>query len=163
MKKIKSTFSDPVKCRRFLGRAVNVLLVLGMLFSAPSGGPPPVAYLLLPGVAVAHAQEGTGGNTGSDAVDTMVAMFKELGNLFITAAYSLMFIIFAVGMVKSGVAAQAAQQFGVSGRVSMEMLNVIGGIAVFIFGLLTLPLVNLIIDKIQDLIPSNTDIYVPDF
>ena len=164
MKKDRSSFSDPFQCRLLLGRLVNVLLVLSLLFSAPAGDLPPAAYVLAPGVMIAHAQEGTGGGSaGSDAVDTMVAMFKELGNLFISAAYSLMFIIFAVGMVKSGVTAQAAQQFGVTGRVSMEMLNVIGGIAVFVFGLLTLPLVNLIIDKIQDLIPKNTEIYVPDF
>ncbi len=62
--------------------------------------------------------------------------------------YSLMFIIFAVGSVKSGLGAQAAQQFGATGRVSLELLNLASGVVIFVFGLMTLPLVNMIIDSI---------------
>ena len=63
---------------------------------------------------------------------------------------SLMFIIFAVGSVKSGLGAQAAQQFGATGRVSVELMNLAGGVVIFVFGLMTLPLVNMIIRAVSE-------------
>ncbi len=80
----------------------------------------------------------------------MLQIFISLGKLFINIAYGFMFLIFAVGSVKSGLGAQAAQQFGATGRVSLELLNLAGGVVIFIFGLMTLPLVNMIIRAVSE-------------
>lgn len=80
--------------------------------------------------------------------EKILGIFGELGRTAIKVMYGLMIILFAVGTVKSGLAAQAAQAFGATGRVSFEMLNLFGGAAIFVFGLLTLPLANTIIDKV---------------
>jgi len=84
------------------------------------------------------------------AAGKMLQIFITLGKLFINIAYGFMFLIFAVGSVKSGLGAQAAQQFGATGRVSLEMLNLAGGVVIFIFGLMTLPLVNMIIRAVSE-------------
>lgn len=80
----------------------------------------------------------------------MLQIFISLGKLFINIAYGFMFLIFAVGSVKSGLGAQAAQQFGATGRVSLELMNLAGGVVIFIFGLMTLPLVNMIIRAVSE-------------
>lgn len=84
------------------------------------------------------------------AAGKMLQIFISLGKLFINIAYGFMFLIFAVGSVKSGLGAQAAQQFGATGRVSLELLNLAGGVVIFIFGLMTLPLVNMIIRAVSE-------------
>ena len=86
----------------------------------------------------------------TSAAGKMLQIFITLGKLFINIAYGFMFLIFAVGSVKSGLGAQAAQQFGATGRVSLEMLNLAGGVVIFIFGLMTLPLVNMIIRAVSE-------------
>ena len=80
----------------------------------------------------------------------ILEIFSNLGKTAIKVMYGLMIILFAVGTVKSGLGAQAAQAFGATGRVSFEMLNLFGGAVIFVFGLLTLPLANMIIDKVYD-------------
>jgi hypothetical protein len=84
------------------------------------------------------------------AAGKMLGIFMSLAKLFINVAYALMFIVFAVGSVKSGLGAQAAQQFGATNRVSMELLNLAGGVVIFVFGLMTLPLVNMIIREVSE-------------
>lgn len=84
-----------------------------------------------------------------DAAGELVGIFSDLGKLAIKVLYALMFIVFAVGTVKSGLGAQAAQAFGATGRVSMEMLNLAGGIVIFVIGLMTLPIANMIIDRVS--------------
>jgi len=98
----------------------------------------------------AHAQDGDPGDPANDAAGRMLQIFMTLAKLFINVAYALMFIVFAVGSVKSGLGAQAAQQFGATGRVSMELLNLAGGVVIFVFGLMTLPLVNMIIRAVSE-------------
>jgi len=83
------------------------------------------------------------------AAMTFVGVINDLGKLAIKICYALMFIVFAVGSVKSGLGAQAAQAFGATGRVSMELLNLIGGTIIFAVGLMTLPIVNSVIDSIS--------------
>lgn len=105
-----------------------------------------VMFLLAPnGAAYADGDDPLG-----EAAGTMFAIFKSLGMTFIRIAYALMFLIFAVGSVKSGLGAQAAQQFGATGRASFEMLNLAGGVVIFVFGLMTLPIVNMIIDNVSE-------------
>lgn len=100
---------------------------------------------------------------GGRGVTQIVAMFTRLAGLFIQAAYSLMFIVFAVGSVKRGLAAQIALQFGMAGRVSNELLNLLGGVVIFALGLLTLPLVNWIIGEVSGLYETSIQITVPSF
>lgn len=78
----------------------------------------------------------------------MFGIFSSLSDLFIKFAYGAMVLIFAVGMVKSGLTAQAAQQFGAAGKVSGELMNVLGGIVVFVFGILSYPLAKQIINSV---------------
>jgi len=105
--------------------------------------------LLTPSGAVS-AQDGGPGDTVTGAANKLVQIFVSLAELFIKIAYALMFLVFAVGSVKSGIGAQAAQQFGATGRVSLEVLNLAGGVVIFVFGLMTLPLVNMIIRAVSE-------------
>lgn len=82
------------------------------------------------------------------AAGNLVGIFTDLGKLAIKVCYALMFIVFAVGSVKSGLGAQAAQAFGATGRVSLELMNLAGGVVIFVIGLMTLPLANMIIDSV---------------
>ena len=115
-------------------RAVLFLVVLAVLMA------------ILAPTAVAYAQGGD--PPTDDAANNLVAIFTELGKLAIRVIYALIMIVFAVGTVKAGLGAQAAQAFGASGRVSLEMMNLVGGIAIFGVAIMTLPLVNMVIDSV---------------
>lgn len=91
------------------------------------------------------------------AAGAIVDVFTDLGHLVIKICYALMVVLFSVGTVKSGVGAQAAQAFGATHKVSFEMLNIVGGIVIFVFGLLTLPIVNTIIDKVTAKVGTDTE------
>jgi hypothetical protein len=88
----------------------------------------------------------------------IVNVFEKLGEMFINIAYSLMIIVFAVGTVKSGLAAQAAQQFGASGRVSVEVMNIAGGVIIFVLGMLSLPIVKWILAELGDFVLTNVSL-----
>ena len=81
-------------------------------------------------------------------IGKMFSVFKGLSNLFIKFAYGAMVLIFAVGMVKSGLTAQAAQQFGAAGKVSNELMNVLGGVVIFVFGILSYPIAEKVISAV---------------
>jgi len=115
------------------GKACSVLILAATILMVLSPG------------AVAHAVPD---DPADEAATKLLDIFGRLAKMFIRVAYSLMFILFAVGSVKSGLGAQAAQQFGATGRVSLELLNLAGGVVIFVFGLMTLPLVNMIIDSV---------------
>jgi hypothetical protein len=117
------------------GRAAMCLVVLTLLTA-----------VLVP-MGVAHAQDG---DPPEEAAGNLVAIFTELGRLAIRVIYALIMIVFAVGTVKSGLGAQAAQAFGATGRVSFEMMNLVGGIVVFGIAIMALPLANMIIDKVTE-------------
>ena len=85
----------------------------------------------------------------------ILGIFGNLGKTAIKIMYGLMIILFAVGTVKSGLGAQAAQAFGATGRVSFEILNLFGGAVIFVFGLLTLPLANMIINQVYEQIVTS--------
>ncbi|MEJ2561211.1 MAG: hypothetical protein P8Z42_00850 [Anaerolineales bacterium] len=115
-----------------------------------------LSVFLMPGIT-AFADGSTGGST-DDAAMTFIDIFNDLGQLAIKVCYALMFIVFAVGTVKAGLGAQAAQAFGATGRVSMEMLNLVGGIIIFVIGLMTLPIVNTIIDSVSTKLAVDSNI-----
>ncbi len=83
-----------------------------------------------------------------EEIGKMFGVFKGLSNLFIKFAYGAMVLIFAVGMVKSGLTAQAAQQFGAAGKVSGELMNVLGGVVIFVFGILSYPIAEKVINAV---------------
>ncbi len=114
----------------YMGMAAAVLLSLLMFFSIRSG-------------TVFAAEEIAGEEIGK-----MFGVFKGLSNLFIKFAYGAMVLIFAVGMVKSGLTAQAAQQFGAAGKVSGELMNVLGGVVIFVFGILSYPIAEKVINAV---------------
>ncbi len=112
------------------GTAIAVLLSLLMFFSIRTG-------------TVFAAEE-----IASEEIGKMFGVFKGLSNLFIKFAYGAMVLIFAVGMVKSGLTAQAAQQFGAAGKVSGELMNVLGGVVIFVFGILSYPIAEKVINAV---------------
>ena len=114
----------------YMGMVIAVILSLLMLFSIRTG--------------TAFAAE----EIASEEIGKMFGVFKGLSNLFIKFAYGAMVLIFAVGMVKSGLTAQAAQQFGAAGKVSGELMNVLGGIVIFVFGVLSYPIAEKIINAV---------------
>ncbi len=114
----------------YIGTAIAVLISLLMFFSIRSG-------------TVFAAEEIAGEELGK-----MFGVFKGLSNLFIKFAYGAMVLIFAVGMVKSGLTAQAAQQFGAAGKVSGELMNVLGGVVIFVFGILSYPIAEKVINAV---------------
>ena len=114
----------------YMGTAIAFLLSLLMLFSIRTG-------------TVFAAEEIAGEEIGK-----MFGVFKGLSNLFIKFAYGAMVLIFAVGMVKSGLTAQAAQQFGAAGKVSGELMNVLGGVGIFVFGILSYPIAEKVINAV---------------
>ena len=114
----------------YIGTAAAVILSLLMFFSIRSG-------------TVFAADEIAGEEIGK-----MFGVFKGLSNLFIKFAYGAMVLIFAVGMVKSGLTAQAAQQFGAAGKVSGELMNVLGGVVIFVCGILSYPIAEKVINAV---------------
>jgi hypothetical protein len=96
-------------------------------------------------MGVAHAQDG---DPPEEAASNLVAIFTALGRMAVRVIYALIAIVFAVGTVKSGLAAQAAQAFGATGRVSFEMMNMVGGIVIFAIAIMALPLANMVIDEV---------------
>jgi hypothetical protein len=119
-------------------KAANGLIILALLTT------------FLTPIETAFAQGDGPDDPAASAAGKMLEIFISLGKLFINIAYGFMFLIFAVGSVKSGLGAQAAQQFGATGRVSLELMNLASGVVIFIFGLMTLPLVNMIIRAVSE-------------
>lgn len=116
-----------------------------------------VVALLLPSPAL--AQDGGPGEALSVLEDT----FKNLGVLAIKFMYTLSFIVVLVGGVKNGFAINVAQQVGVAGMASRHTWNFIMGIVMFVLFLATLPILNLVIDNVSHLVPTNIDIYTPNW
>ena len=104
--------------------------------------------MMLNPTAIAYGDDG--GPPTEEAASNLVGIFTDLGKLAIKVIYALVMIVFAVGTVKSGLGAQAAQAFGATGRVSLEMMNLVGGIVIFGIAIMTLPLANMIIDTVTE-------------
>jgi hypothetical protein len=118
--------------------ASRVLLVIALLIT------------ILAPASTAFAQGTNPDDPVNGAAGRMVGILATLGKLFIQVAYALMFLVFAVGSVKSGLGAQVAQQFGATGRVSLEFMNLATGVVIFVVALMTLPLVNLIASQVSE-------------
>jgi hypothetical protein len=117
--------------------------------------------LAAPAPALARGNADGGGGDPGQALSVLENTFKNLGVLAIKFMYTLSFIIVLVGGVKNGFAINVAQQIGVAGMASRHTWNFIMGIVVFVLFLATLPILNLVIDNVTHLVPSNIDIYTP--
>jgi len=118
-----------------------------------------LATLSLPATAFAQGL-GDGGDTG-EALGVLEDTFKSLGILAIKFMYTLSFIIVLVGGVKNGFAINVAQQIGVAGMASRHTWNFIMGIVMFVLFLATLPILNLVINNVTHLVPTNIEIFTP--
>ncbi|MBQ6520195.1 MAG: hypothetical protein IJI14_15885 [Anaerolineaceae bacterium] len=78
----------------------------------------------------------------------MFVIFKDMTNLYIKISYGIIILLFAVGTVKTGLAAQITRQFGASSKLSTELVNFIAGVLVFIIGILSYPLAESMINSI---------------
>jgi F0F1-type ATP synthase membrane subunit c/vacuolar-type H+-ATPase subunit K len=119
-----------------------------------------VVSLAAPSPALAQGNADGGVDPGA-ALSVLENTFKNLGILAIKFMYTLSFIIMLVGGVKNGFAINVAQQIGVAGMASRHTWNFIMGILVFVLFLATLPILNLVINNVTHLVPSNIDIYTP--
>ncbi len=123
--------------------------------------------LLLAAAVPSPALAGTAHRGSADDPDPGKALavlentFKNLGVLAIKFMYTLSFIIALIGGVKNGFAINVAQQIGVSGMASRHTWNFIMGIVMFVLFLATLPILNLVINNVTHLVPTNIDIYTP--
>ena len=118
-----------------------------------------LATLSLPATALAQGNI-DGGDTG-EALGVLENTFKSLGILAIKFMYTLSFIIVLVGGVKNGFAINVAQQIGVAGMASRHTWNFIMGIVMFVLFLATLPILNLVINNVTHLVPTNIEIFTP--
>jgi len=117
-------------------KAIGVLAILALLM------------VLLSPTFTASGDDGT--PPTDEAAKNLVGIFTNLGKLAIKAIYALVATVFAVGTVKSGLGAQAAQAFSATSKVSQEMMNLVGGIVIFGIAIMTLPLANMIIDTVTE-------------
>ena len=131
--KTRKNLEDPVYMTDAVRVRTTVLMILSVLLMLFS-------WNIQPALA---AEDIAGAEIGK-----MFSVFKGLSNLFIKFAYGAMVLIFAVGMVKSGLTAQAAQQFGAAGKVSNELINVLGGVVIFVFGILSYPIAEKVISAV---------------
>lgn len=118
-----------------------------------------LATLSFPNLVFAQGG-GDDGATG-EALAVLENTFKDLGVLAIKFMYTLSFIVVLVGGVKNGFAINLAQQIGVAGMASRHTWDFIMGIVMFVLFLATLPILNLVINNVTHLVPTNIDIYTP--
>ena len=85
---------------------------------------------------------------GSGHINSIFEILKDMTNLYIKIAYGTMILVFVVGTVKSGLGAQAAQTLNLPKKVSNEIANFALGIVVFIFGVLSYPIAEKIINTV---------------
>ena len=117
-----------------------------------------LATLYLPTTVFA---QGLGDGGTGEALSVLEDTFKSLGILAIKFMYTLSFIIVLVGGVKNGFAINLAQQIGVAGMASRHTWNFIMGIVMFVLFLATLPILNLVINNVSHLVPTNIEITTP--
>jgi len=124
-----------------------------------------ILLLILASLDIGYAQGASPGDPVNDAAGLLVRILASLGGLFIQVAYALMFLVFAVGFVRSGLGALVAQQLGVTGQLSQELIKIVLGVVIFVVALMSLPLVNFITSRVTEQIMSgggwNFDIYIP--
>lgn len=134
-----------------------MFLVIALLFS--SSGAEPV-FAQSGGTRGSTTTTYTGGT--DDATSAILTFAKNLGNKvnWIVAAFSA--LIFSVGSVIQGGAANFAQQFGRAGAVSTNVQKLIGGVAVFVLSLFIMPLIGSLFITLADYLkPQDLNTFLP--
>ena len=85
---------------------------------------------------------------GAGQIGSLFGILKDMTDIYIRIAYGAMILVFAVGAVKSGLGAQAAQTFGLPGRLSSEAADFALGIVVFVLGILSYPVAEKIVNSV---------------
>lgn len=116
-----------------------------------------ILITILAPLGPAYAQGSSPDDPVNGAAHKLVGIFANLGERLIQIAYALMFLIFAVSSVRSGLGAQVAQLLGRSGQVSQEISSLIVGVVIFGIAIMTLPLVNMISTEISEQFTSGGD------
>jgi len=93
------------------------------------------------------------GNAYADAwgtahIRSIFGILRAMTDIYIRIAYGAMVLVFVAGTVRSGLGAQAAQTFGFPKKVSAEIANLLAGAAVFVFGILSYPIAEKIINAV---------------
>ncbi len=83
---------------------------------------------------------------GSGEIGSFFDILKNMTDIYIRIAYGMMILVFVFGAVKSGLGAQAAKTFGMPKKVSAEIADFLLGAAVFVFGILSYPIAEKIIN-----------------
>lgn len=85
---------------------------------------------------------------GSGEIGSFFDIVKDMTDIYIRIAYGIMVLVFVAGAVKSGLGAQAAKTFGMPKKVSAEIANFALGVVVFMFGVLSYPIAEKIINSV---------------
>jgi hypothetical protein len=98
--------------------------------------------------------------TGGDGFDVVNNIIFTIVKVVIGFMYLIMILSFIVGSVKNASFSMVAQKFGMANMMSTELMNLVGGVVLFLLGLATLPAVNWVIDKAATLI-NGINIVIP--
>lgn len=168
---MNAIYSTAVRRIAIVGIVLSLFVTANLVFQSPA----PVhaatlaapAYGETPPTPTAVATDDTGdaqeteSSKGSSVknIDKKTDGFDVVNNIVFTIVkgivgflYLGMFLIFAVGSVKNATFSLGAQKFGLPHMMSSELMNLVGGIALFLLGLATLPIVNWMIEQSADLI-----------
>ena len=95
----------------------------------------------------------TGGKlTSGNGFDIVNKIVFTIVKVVIGFMYLIMVLAFIVGSVKNASFSIVAQKFGMANMMSTELMNLVGGVVLFLVGLATLPAVNWVIDEAAGLI-----------
>ncbi len=117
--------------------------VSGYLFFCRAAGYTATLALFCMTVLPVHADA-----WGSGHISSIFEILKDMTNLYIKIAYGAMILVFVAGTVKSGLGAQAAQTLGLPKKVSAEIANFALGVIIFVFGVLSYPVAEKIINTV---------------
>jgi uncharacterized integral membrane protein len=95
----------------------------------------------------------TGGKlTSGGGFDVVNKIVFTIVKVVIGFMYLIMILAFIVGSVKNASFSIVAQKFGMANMMSTELMNLVGGVILFLVGLATLPAVNWVIEEAAGLI-----------
>jgi hypothetical protein len=156
----------------FLGIVLALTAASSFLLQSPrtalaaalnDGTPPASTSVVTPGVTPGTDStsgaviNGTLHGGGFEIVNTIVFTIVKV---VIGAMYLIMILAFIVGSVKNASFSMVAQKFGMANMMSTELMNLLGGLLLFLGGLATIPAVNWVIDQAASLI-NNIVISIP--
>lgn len=150
-----------IVCRLgMLGIILSLSVTASFLLQSPhtvraaglaDGTPPPSATTPVPDSNGGGKSDSLLQGSGFDIVTKIVFTIVKV---VIGAMYLIMILAFIVGSVKNASFSMVAQKFGLANMMSTELMNLLGGLILFLGGLATIPAVNWVIDQAASLINS---------